>query len=81
MNTPKTIMDDPQFQHRFHWYPAAQTVADTLALPLMVTGEDPPDLTRAPDAGEHTDAVLADVLGYDADRIAALRASGALGDA
>jgi crotonobetainyl-CoA:carnitine CoA-transferase CaiB-like acyl-CoA transferase len=81
VNTPKTIMDDPQFQHRFHWYPAAQTVADTLALPLMVAGEDPPDLPRAPDAGEHTDAVLADVLGYDADRIAALRASGALGDA
>ncbi|MBM3693191.1 MAG: CoA transferase [Actinobacteria bacterium] len=81
VNTPKTIMDDPQFQHRFHWYPAARTVADTLALPLVVAGEDPPDLTRAPDAGEHTDAVLADVLGYDADRIAALRASGALGDA
>jgi len=81
VNTPKTIMDDPQFQHRFHWYPAARTVADTLALPLVVAGEDPPDLTRAPDAGEHTDAVLADVLGYDADRTAALRASGALGDA
>jgi crotonobetainyl-CoA:carnitine CoA-transferase CaiB-like acyl-CoA transferase len=81
VNTPKTIMDDPQFQHRFHWYPAAQTVADTLAVPLMVAGEDPPELTRAPDAGEHTDAVLADVLGYDADRIAALRAAGALGDA
>jgi crotonobetainyl-CoA:carnitine CoA-transferase CaiB-like acyl-CoA transferase len=80
VNTPKTIMDDPQFQARFHWYPASRTVADTLALPLVVTGEDVPDLARAPMAGEHTDAVMADVLGYDAQRIADLRAAGVFGD-
>ena len=80
-NTPKTIMDDPQFQHRFHWYPASQTVADTLAFPLNVAGEDAPDLTRAPNAGEHTDDVLVDVLGYDADKVAALKAAGVFGDA
>jgi crotonobetainyl-CoA:carnitine CoA-transferase CaiB-like acyl-CoA transferase len=33
----------------------------------------------APKLGEHTDAVLRDVLGLGADRIAALRAGGALG--
>lgn len=33
----------------------------------------------APGLGEHTDAVLAEVLGLDAARIAALRAAGALG--
>ena len=33
---------------------------------------------RRPTVGEHTDAVLADVLGYDAARIAALRATGAV---
>ena len=81
VNTPKTIMDDPQFQHRFHWYPASQTVADTLAFPLNVAGEDAPDLTRAPNAGEHTDDVLVDVLGYDADKVAALKAAGVFGDA
>ena len=32
-----------------------------------------------PEAGEHTDAVLRDVLGYDDERIAALHADGALG--
>lgn len=78
-NTPKTIMDDPQFQARFTWYPASQLVADMLPFPLKVAGEDEVELTRAPNAGEHTDSVLADVLGYDADRIAALRESGALG--
>jgi hypothetical protein len=29
--------------------------------------------------GEHTDEVLAGVLGYDADRLAKLKATGALG--
>jgi crotonobetainyl-CoA:carnitine CoA-transferase CaiB-like acyl-CoA transferase len=73
-------MDDPQFQHRFHWYPAAQTVAETLDFPLHVTGEGPVDVRRAPNAGEHTDDVLTSVLGCPADRIAALRAAGVFGD-
>ena len=34
---------------------------------------------RRPTAGEHTEAILREVLGYDDDRIAALRAAGALG--
>ncbi|MFA5884110.1 MAG: CoA transferase [Acidimicrobiia bacterium] len=81
VNTPKTIMDDPQFQHRFHWYPAAQTVADTLGFPLNIMGEDAVDLKRAPEAGEHVEDVLGTVLGYDADKVAALRAAGVFGDA
>jgi crotonobetainyl-CoA:carnitine CoA-transferase CaiB-like acyl-CoA transferase len=45
-----------------------------------VVGEEPPGAaTRAPDAGEHGEAILAEVLGYDTSRIAALRAAGALG--
>jgi crotonobetainyl-CoA:carnitine CoA-transferase CaiB-like acyl-CoA transferase len=32
----------------------------------------------APTTGQHTDEVLSELLGYDADRIAALRASGAV---
>ena len=79
-NTPQTIMDDPQFQARFTWYPASQLVAEMLPFPLKVAGENEVDLVRAPDAGEHTDSVLADVLGYDATRIAALHEAGALGD-
>ena len=35
----------------------------------------------APSLGQHTDEVLGDLLGYTADRIAALRAAGALGPA
>jgi len=80
VNTPKTIMDDPQFQARFHWYPASETVADTLGYPLMIAGEDAVDLKRAPNAGEHNTDVLANVLGYDADRIATLKAAGVFGE-
>jgi hypothetical protein len=47
---------------------------------LKVAGEDVVDLTAAPGPGEHTASVLANDLGYDADKIAALRAAGALGD-
>ena len=35
--------------------------------------------TKAPTLGEHTETVLGDVLGYDADKIARLRDKGALG--
>jgi len=79
-NSPKTIMDDPQFQHRFPWYPASQLVADQLPFPLKIAGEDVVDLTAAPGAGEHTESVLATTLGYDTEKIAALRAAGALGE-
>ena len=35
--------------------------------------------TKAPTVGEHTDQVLAEVLGYDDAKVAALRDAGALG--
>jgi formyl-CoA transferase len=36
------------------------------------------EVTRSPLLGEHTDEILSDVLDYDADEIAAIRASGAV---
>ena len=56
-----------------------QIGAEQLLFPLHVDGEELPVPTKAPEVGEHTDDVLARVLGYDADRIAKLRATGALG--
>jgi len=79
VNTPKTIADDPQFQDRFRWVPADRLGAEQLLLPIKFQGEELPEPTMAPTVGEHTDAVLADVLGYDADAIGKLRAAGALG--
>jgi crotonobetainyl-CoA:carnitine CoA-transferase CaiB-like acyl-CoA transferase len=79
VNTSRTIADDPQFRDRFPWIPASRLGADEIPLPVHVLGEELPVPTRAPKVGEHTDEVLADVLGYDPSRIGELRAGGALG--
>jgi len=79
VNTPKTIADDPQFRERFPWYPAERHGADMLPFPVKFPGESLPEPGRAPTVGEHGDEVLSRVLGYDAERIAKLRAAGALG--
>ncbi|MGQ0802827.1 MAG: CaiB/BaiF CoA transferase family protein [Actinomycetota bacterium] len=81
VNTSQTIADDPQFRDRFPWIPASRLGADEMPLPVRVAGEELPEPTRAPKVGEHTDEVLANVLGYEPDRIEALRAAGALGEA
>jgi crotonobetainyl-CoA:carnitine CoA-transferase CaiB-like acyl-CoA transferase len=78
VNTPQTIADDPQFRHRLPWVPGSRLEADMLPYPVRyLDGGLLPPPTRAPDVGEQTDAVLGD-LGYSADRIAELRAAGAV---
>jgi crotonobetainyl-CoA:carnitine CoA-transferase CaiB-like acyl-CoA transferase len=80
VNSPRTLTADPQFRDRFPLYPHERHGADMLPFPVKFQGETLPEPGRAPTVGEHSEAVLRDVLGYDAARIAALRASGALGD-
>ena len=79
VNTPQTIADDPQFQDRLPWIPTERLGAEQLPLPIKLVDDELPVPTKAPEVGEHTDAVLRDVLGYDDQRLAALRESGALG--
>ena len=53
---------------------------DLMPSPIKLLGETLPVPAKAAvEPGRDTDAVLRDVLGYDAARIAALRAAGALG--
>jgi crotonobetainyl-CoA:carnitine CoA-transferase CaiB-like acyl-CoA transferase len=79
VNTAKTIVDDPQFRHRFPLYGVEQLGAEQLPLPLHVVGEEFPVPTKAPTAGQDTEAVLRGVLGYDDARIAQLREAGTFG--
>ena len=79
VNTPQTIADDPQFQDRFPWLPASELGCDQLATPLKMVDTPLPRPTKAPTVGQHTEEILTSVLGYDDERIAALRASGAIG--
>jgi crotonobetainyl-CoA:carnitine CoA-transferase CaiB-like acyl-CoA transferase len=78
VNTPKTIMDDPQFHDRFQWFPAEDLDADMLSFPVKVEGQNLPAPTRAPGVGQHTDEVFKEIAGYDDEKIAALRESGIL---
>ena len=79
VNTPQTLADDPQFQHRLPFHPQEALGAEQLPTPIKLMGEDLGVPTKAPTPGQHTDEVLADVLGYAPDRIAELRSAGAFG--
>ncbi len=79
VNTPKTLLEDPQFQDRFPLFSVEQLGAEQIPAPIKFIGEQLPVPSKAPTAGQHTDDVLRDVLGYDDDQIAAAHAAGGLG--
>ncbi len=81
VNTPETIGDDPQFKDRLGWIARDELGAEQLPVPLKIVGAEIERPTKAPTVGEHTDAVLRDVLGYDDERIKSLRDAGAFGEA
>jgi crotonobetainyl-CoA:carnitine CoA-transferase CaiB-like acyl-CoA transferase len=79
VNTPKTLADDPQFQDRLPWIPQDRVGNAQVPSPIKVVGEEHDLPTKAPDAGQHTEVILREVLGYDDARITSLREAGALG--
>jgi crotonobetainyl-CoA:carnitine CoA-transferase CaiB-like acyl-CoA transferase len=78
-NSPQSMADDPQFKERMSWLPREAVGTEQIPSPVKFIDEELPVPTMAPTVGEHTDAVLRDVLGYDDARLDALRAAGALG--
>src|SRR5262249_24361552 len=87
VNTPiapvhdtKSITRDPQFQARLPFRPWARHGTDLMPSPIKLLDEElPVPSPAAAEPGRDTTAVLSEVLGYDAERIAALRRAGALG--
>ncbi len=79
VNSPRTLADDPQFQDRLPWIPQERVGHAQVPSPIKVVGEEHALPTKAPTAGQNTEAVLREVLGYDDERVAGLRATGALG--
>lgn len=79
VNTPKNVVDDPQFRDRFEVWPHERHGADMFGFPVKFVGETAPRPAKAPTVGEHADEVLRDVLGYDAAKIAAIKADKLLG--
>ena len=58
-------LDHPQ---RGKWY--------NVGMPIKLS-DSPAVIKRSPTLGEHTDEILASVLGYGADQVASMRAAGA----
>jgi crotonobetainyl-CoA:carnitine CoA-transferase CaiB-like acyl-CoA transferase len=87
VNTPiapvhdsKSITHDPQFQARLGFLPREEHGTELMPSPIKLIGEELPVPSRAAvEPGRDTDEVLARVLGYDRERIEALRRARALG--
>ena len=78
------LVDDPHVRarHMLTEIPRSDGVAQpvlTPGNPVKIDGVDDSVVTPPPTLGQHTDAVLRDELGLSDDRLAALRASGAIG--
>jgi crotonobetainyl-CoA:carnitine CoA-transferase CaiB-like acyl-CoA transferase len=78
VNTPKTIAEDPQFLDRLPWLSRDELGCEQLPIPVKFDVELPRP-TRAPTLGQHTDEIIADVLGYDDDTASTKRQAGAFG--
>jgi len=79
VNTPKTLLDDPQFQDRFPLIPAERLGADQMPAPLKFIGEELPVPEKAPTVGQHNREVMAQLLNYDDAAFQAASESGAFG--
>lgn len=79
LNGVREVAEHPQLVDRNRWREVDSPVGKVRALapPFGIAGLEP-RMDAVPSVGEHTDAVLAE-LGYDAARIAVLRAGGAVG--
>jgi crotonobetainyl-CoA:carnitine CoA-transferase CaiB-like acyl-CoA transferase len=76
------VLDDPQVRHRrmvVDMVHGRHGSLPTLGTPIKVDGAMGLEVTPPPRLGEHTAHVLADLLKYDGERIAALCARGAIG--
>jgi crotonobetainyl-CoA:carnitine CoA-transferase CaiB-like acyl-CoA transferase len=78
-NSPKTLLDDPQFRDRMPLLPKEEVGADMLPTPIKFIGEEMPMPTKAPTVGQHTEQVLRETLGWTDEQIAKARAAGAFG--
>ncbi|HVX22348.1 MAG TPA: CaiB/BaiF CoA-transferase family protein [Acidimicrobiales bacterium] len=79
VHEPMTLLEDPHIRARQNIVDVEHPTAGTIPMPGVVPAMSAtPGRVRhvAPELGQHTDEVLASVLGYDPERIATLRASG-----
>lgn len=81
-NTARDVIDDPHVAARDMLIGFDRGDGGTYLVPgnpVRMSGDVAPPDRRAPWLGEHTDAVLGEVLGLSRDRLAELRADGLIG--
>lgn len=81
VNNFAQALADPQVQARDMVLDVTLKTGETVRMPgnpVKLSATPAQAATCPPDLGEHTDAVLGELLGYDAGRQAALRAGGAV---
>lgn len=78
LNEPIDVWNHVQFSARDRWRDIGTEAGPVRALlpPFAFTDEEAP-MGDVPSVGQHTDQVLAEI-GYSADRIASMRAAGAV---
>lgn len=76
---PGEVHADPHFAERGLWLDRERHGVPLLGSPVRVAGRVAVAGRGAPGAGDDTEEVLRALLGYDDERVAALRRSGALG--
>jgi crotonobetainyl-CoA:carnitine CoA-transferase CaiB-like acyl-CoA transferase len=78
LNSPDEVWNHPQLKARERWREVDSPAGMLPAVlpPATLSGVEP-RMDPVPRVGEHTDRILGE-LGYDASRIAALRAGGAV---
>jgi CoA:oxalate CoA-transferase len=83
VNRMPQVFDDPNVKARgmVRSFPVGDDVVHTVGNAIKVVGEAETDATPPPLLGGDTEAVLSTLLGYDQDKIARLRVSGAFGGA
>ena len=80
VRAPQEVIDDPQLRANDIIVPlegAGGKLTSTISSPIQLHGVAKIPARRAPNLGEHTEEILRD-LGFDADSIEGLRASGAV---
>jgi len=80
VNTPAELIDDPHFRARdlvFEQIHPQAGVCRFFGTPIKLSGQQF-SASPAPRPGEHTDAVLSELLGFDAGRLQDLRARGVI---
>lgn len=75
------VVEDPQVRHRELFFDVAHPTVGTVPLvasPLRMSGTPVEAYAPPPTVGQHTDGVLARMLGYSDSQLAALRAAGVI---